>query len=84
MPTCTNSDKEVELIYENVNKLLQEKSAPIIIFMGDFKAKIGIGESNEQCTSNYGSGLSNKRGKMLLNFVQCNSKNNKHAVQKTN
>ena len=36
MPTWRNSDEEVELIYENVNNLLQEKSAPIIIVMADF------------------------------------------------
>ena len=41
--------------------------------MGDFNAKIGIEESNEQCTGNYGSGLRNTRGKMLINFAQCNS-----------
>ena len=73
MPTCSNSDEEVELIYENVNKLLQKKSLPIIIVMGDFNAKIGIGESNEQCTGNYGSGLRNTRGQMLINFAQCNT-----------
>ena len=73
MPTCSNSDEEVELIYENVNKLLQEKSIPIIIVMADFNAKIGIGESNEQCTGNHGSALRNTRGQMLINFAQCNS-----------
>ena len=40
MPPCSNFDKEVELIYENVNELLQEKSAPIIIVIGDFNAKL--------------------------------------------
>ena len=68
MPTCSNSDEEVELIYENVNKLLQEKSIPIIIVMADFNAKIGIGESNEQCTGNYESGLRNTREKINAIF----------------
>ena len=72
MPTCSDFDEEVELMYENVNKLLKEKSAPIML-VGDFNAKIGIGESNEQCTGNYGSGLRNKREQMLINFAQCNS-----------
>ena len=39
MPTFRNFDEEVEIIYENVNKLLQEKSAPIIIVIGDFNPK---------------------------------------------
>ncbi|XP_068697194.1 craniofacial development protein 2-like [Montipora foliosa] len=73
-PTSSHSDDEIEEHYEEINKMLKEvKSTDVIlIFAGDFNAKIGKG-SYQDLVGNYGLGDRNPRGDRLLQF--CIEKN---------
>ena len=69
LPTTSYSDEEIEKVYEEIDIIINRK-AHYIIVMGDFNAKVGPGEIRETCTRSYGIGTRNRRGDMLVEFVE--------------
>ena len=67
-PTSSYSDEEIEVHYEEINKMIKEvKSTDVLLVLGDFNAKIGCG-SYQDLVGNYGLGERNSRGDRLLQF----------------
>lgn len=70
LPTTGHADEEVEIVNENVNKLLFTSKANHTIFMGDFNAKVGIGNTFKSSTGPYSYGTRNSRVDTLVNFAE--------------
>ena len=75
-PTTNHSDEEIEDIYEKVHCTATENKYSMTIIIGDFNAKIGTNNSNnERCMGNFCSGTRNNRGEQFIDFANhCNLK----------
>ncbi|XP_041471252.1 craniofacial development protein 2-like [Lytechinus variegatus] len=70
LPTSSHADEEVDMVYEEIAKLLDEDKANFTIVMGDFNAKVGKREDNsEMMLGKFGIGTRNDRGDRLLEFA---------------
>nr|XP_054765176.1 uncharacterized protein LOC129271950 [Lytechinus pictus] len=68
-PAC-HTDEEVDMVYEEIAKLLDEDRANFTIVMGDFNAKVGkMEDSSEVMLGKFGIGTRNDRGDRLLEFA---------------
>ena len=68
-PTSAHPDEDNEAFYESIDKCMKYvKSAEVNIILGDFNAKVGSETSNS--VGNYGIGVTNERGKRLVNFAE--------------
>jgi exonuclease III len=70
MPTSSHTDEEIDAVYEDVDNLINNNRAHFNVIMGDFNAKIGIGDPSESSTGSFGSGTRNSRGDSLINFTE--------------
>ena len=80
-PTKDYEDTDVEKFYEDLDNAVNRKECKRHIIMGDFNAKIGIKEKNENLKwiGPHGMGIRNDRGERLLDFAA----NNKLLVTNT-
>ena len=80
-PTKDYEDTDVEKFYEDLDNAVNRKECKQHIIMGDFNAKIGIKEKNEnlEWIGPRGIGIRNDRGERLLDFAA----NNKLFVTNT-
>ena len=80
-PTKHYEDTDVEKFYEDLDNAVNRKECKQDIIMGDFNAKIGIKEKNENLKwiGPHGIGIRNDRGERLLDFAA----NNKLLVTNT-
>ena len=80
-PTKDYEDTDVENFYEDLENAVNRKECKQHIIMGDFNAKIGIKEKNENLKwiGPHGIGIRNDRGERLLDFAA----NNKLLVTNT-
>ena len=74
-PTCDHDSETVELFYEELEKAIDRKACSHHIVMGDFNAKIGVRNTNDEmkCTGPFGTGNRNERGERLLDFAEENN-----------
>ncbi|XP_063957603.1 craniofacial development protein 2-like [Lytechinus pictus] len=63
-----HTDEEVDMVYEEIAKLLDEDKANFTIVMGDFNAKVGKMEDNSEVMLGK-FGTRNDRGDRLLEFA---------------
>lgn len=69
-PTMEKPDTEIQQFYSDIKQLIKAtKKNEVNIVMGDFNAKIGKGKV-EDIVGNYGLGVRNDRGDLLLQFCQ--------------
>lgn len=70
MPTTTHEEEEVDKIYEDIEKRLENtKGKDYTIIMGDWNASVGEGEE-EGYIGKYGLGKRNERGQKLAEFCR--------------
>ena len=69
-PTTSHTDEDVDIVYEDVGNLISNSKAHSNIIMGDFNAKVGLGEPTKSCTGKFGLGTRNSRGNSLINFAE--------------
>lgn len=68
MPTTNSSDEEVEEVYENIDKIIENvKGEENLVVMGDWNAVVGEAKVNN-LSGAYGLGRRNERGECLLEF----------------
>lgn len=78
MPTSNSSERELEEVYEGIEKVIEKvKGDENLIIMGDWNAVVGQ-ESLEHIIGNYGLGNRNERGDRLIDFCS------KHELLITN
>ena len=72
--TCDHDNETVELFYEELDKAMDKKACSHHIVMGNFNAKIGVRNINDNMkyTGPVGSGNRNERGERLLDFAEEN------------
>ncbi len=70
LPTSSHTSEEVDAVYEEIDNLVTTNKAYYNIVMGDFNAKIGLGNPSESSTGPYGLGTRNSRGDSLINFAE--------------
>ena len=70
LPTTSHPDEEIEKVYEEIDNIIINSKAHCNIVMGDFNVKVGPGEIRETCTGWYSIGTRNRRGDMLVEFVE--------------
>ena len=65
----------MELFYEELEKAMDKKACSDHIVMGDFNAKIGVRNINDnmKCTGPFGTVNRNEKGERLLNFAEENN-----------
>ncbi len=69
-PTSDYEDDDVETFYEDVNKAVEENKSKYTIVMGDFNAKVGECQPDEDAIiGKFGYGQRNTRGDALLEFA---------------
>ena len=63
------------MFYEELEKAMEKKACSHHIVMGDFNAKTGVRNINEnmKCIGPFGTGDRNKRGERLLDFAEENN-----------
>ena len=73
--TCDHDNETVELFYEELEKAMDKKACSHHIVMGDFNAKIGVRNINDnmKCTGPFETGNRNERGEKLLDFAEENN-----------
>ena len=73
-PTCDHDNETVELSYEELEKAIDKKACCHQIVMGDFSAKTGVRNVNDNMkyTGPFGTGNRNERGERLLDFAEEN------------
>jgi len=70
-PTTSHPDEEVEDMYEEINKLLDEENIQHTIVMGDLNAKVGTkAHDQEHPMGKFGIGQRNERGDRLIEFAE--------------
>lgn len=71
-PTTTYTDADVLKFYNDVSTAIENlKKCTWLIVMGDMNAKIGVPSANEtDVIGEYGIGIRNDRGSMLINFAR--------------
>ena len=74
-PTGNHNNKTVELFFEELEKAMDKKACSHHIVMGDFNAKIGVRNINDnmKCTGPFGTGNRNERGERFLDFAEENN-----------
>ena len=70
LPTSSHSDEDVDAVYEDLDKLINNSKAHINIIMGDFNAKVGSTIQRRPCIGPFGLGTRNSRGDSLINFAE--------------
>ena len=70
LSTTSYPDEQMEKVYEEINNIIINNKARYNIVMGDFNAKVGLGEIRETCTGSYSIGTRNRRGDMLVEFPE--------------
>ena len=79
MPTTDHEDDEVDLVYEQLEELLdKQKGTENVVIMGDWNAVVGEGRDGNE-VGMYGLGQRNDRGDKLVEFC----KKNKFIVTNT-
>ena len=69
-PTSAYDDEVVEVMYDEINELLDSKSTHYTMVMGDFNAKIGKQNKGENSVmGKRGTGNRNERGDRLIEFA---------------
>ena len=59
LPTSSHTDEEVDTVYEDIDRLLDEDKAKHTIVMGDFNAKVGQQkDDSERMIRKFGIGTS--------------------------
>ncbi|XP_072021823.1 uncharacterized protein [Amphiura filiformis] len=56
MPTISHKDDAVDVVYEEINGLLNQDNASHTIIMGDYNAKVGTQRDGEQVVGEFGIG----------------------------
>ncbi len=70
MPTTTHNDDEIEIMYEQIEKLInKQKGNTNVVVMGDFNASVGEGR-DDNVIGKYGLGKRNERGQVLSDFCK--------------
>jgi endonuclease/exonuclease/phosphatase family metal-dependent hydrolase len=69
-PTSTHSDDEVEAMYEDISKAMHSSKTYFTVVMGDFNAKLGKRDGEEQIVGQFGVGSRNHRGQLLAGFLE--------------
>ena len=54
LPTSSHDDQEVESVYEDIDNLITNSKAHYNVIMGDFNAKVGLGDPAKSCSGPYG------------------------------
>src|SRR6476469_10455835 len=73
LPTTDNEDKEVEKLYDQLEKILgKQKGTDNVIVMGDLNAVVGEGKE-DRVEGKFGLGKRNHRCERLIEF--CKSQN---------
>ena len=74
-PTCDHDNETIELFYEELEKAIDKKACSHHIVMGDFNAKTGVKNINDNMkfTGSFGTGNRNERGERLLDFAEENN-----------
>ncbi|XP_041982923.1 craniofacial development protein 2-like, partial [Aricia agestis] len=58
-------------MYEDISKVLNTTpKTHFNVVMGDFNSKVGVRASGESCLGQHGVGIRNRRGQMLVNFLE--------------
>ena len=70
LPTSSHDDQEVENVYEDIDNLITNSKAHYNVIMGDFNAKVGLGDPAKSCIGHCGLGARNTRGDSLMNFAE--------------
>ena len=70
LPTSSYEDQEVERVYEDIDNLITNSKAHYNVFMGDFNAKVELGDPTKSCIGPFGLGSRNTRGDSLINFAE--------------
>ncbi|KAK3798509.1 hypothetical protein RRG08_063518 [Elysia crispata] len=72
-PTTDYDDEEAEKFYEDLENAIEKKCANTVI-MGDFNAKIGVKDEDEEneWIGPFGIGTRNERGEKLIDFCTAN------------
>ena len=70
LPTSSHEDQEVESVYEDIDNLITNSKAHYNVIMGDFNAKVGLGDPAKSCIGPFGLGSRNTRGDSLINFAE--------------
>ena len=67
-PTSDHDDETVDMFYEELEKAMDKKAGSHHIVMGDFNAKTGVRNINEnmKCAGPFGTGNTNEGGRRLL------------------
>ena len=60
----------MENVYEDIDNLITNSKAHYNVIMGDFNAKVGLGDPAKSCIGHYGLGARNTRGDSLINFAE--------------
>jgi len=70
MPTSEAEEEEIELMYEQIEELIQkEKATDQVIILGDWNAVVGEGRDGKEI-GEFGLGKRNERGQELVNFCK--------------
>ena len=70
LPTISHTDEEVDIVCEDMDSLITNTKTHFNIIMGDFNAKVGLGEPSKSCTGAFGLGMGNSRGDSLITFAE--------------
>jgi len=70
MPTTAHTDEEVDVLYEQMEAILQEmKGNGYVTVLGDWNAVVGESPEDE-CVGKFGLGSRNDRGQKLVEFCK--------------
>ena len=59
LSTSSHDDQEVKNVYEDIGNLIINSEAHYNVIMGDFNAKVGLGNPAKSCIGHYGLGARN-------------------------
>jgi len=72
MPTTDHEDEEIEMIYEQLDKILsKQKGTDYVVVMGDMNAVVGEGRDGME-VGKFGLGKRNDRGERVVEFCKRN------------
>ena len=67
MPTTAHTDEEVDVLYEQMEAILQEMKGDVMV-LGDWNAVVGESPEDD-CVGKFGLGSRNDRGQKLVEHV---------------
>jgi len=68
---CAKNNDELDSFYSDLSKAIQQVSGCTLYFVaGDFNAKAGTRQHNEQCIGSHGRGRRNISGETLIQFCE--------------